>query len=251
MNASPNQPRRPNYGIDAPGLVLRFAAIGIISFILGCALIVAQKVGLPIWTRFPVSPLLWMGVSFLLTALVMLWGSKIGKLRLRDRVIARIPWRGDEMVLDVGCGHGLMLIGAAKRLHSGKAIGIDLWQTEDQAGNSRAATWRNIEIENVADRVELHDGDARALPFASNQFDVVLSSWALHNVYDRPGRDAALREIIRVLKPGGGLAIIDIRHTAQYAETLQAGGMLDIQRSSPNFLFIVPSYSIVARKPCP
>src|SRR5439155_13314827 len=100
-------------------------------------------------------------------------GSKVGKLRFREKLLSEIPWRGDEQVLDVGCGHGLMLIGAAKRLKTGKAIGVDLWQKEDQAGNSREATWENIALENVAERVELKDGDARQLPFADGSFDVV------------------------------------------------------------------------------
>jgi ubiquinone/menaquinone biosynthesis C-methylase UbiE len=79
--------------------------------------------------------------------------------------------------MDVGCGHGLMLIGAAKQLWTGKAIGIDLWQAEDQACNSRDATWRNIELKNLTARVELRDGDACQLPFDDNHFDVVFSSW--------------------------------------------------------------------------
>ena len=77
----------------------------------------------------------------------MLWGSRVGKLRLRDKLIGSIPWRGDELVLDVGCGHGLLLIAAAKRLRGGKAISVDLWKNQDQADNSREATWRNVEIE--------------------------------------------------------------------------------------------------------
>ena len=141
-----------------------------------------------------------------------------------------------------------MLIGAAKRLKSGKAVGIDLWQVEDQAGNSRKATWRNVVAENVQDRVELHDGDARKLPFPENSFDVVLSSWALHNIYDAPGREAALREIARVLKPGGRVAIIDIRHTAEYAAVLRQAGIAGVQRKGPNFLFVIPSYSVTAGK---
>ena len=239
----------PNYGIDAPILVTAFMAIGIAGCVLALPLGFGSYVGLPAWLRFVIPPAITMGVWFLLTAAVMLWGSKIGKLRLRDKLIASIPWRGDEQVLDVGCGHGLMLIGAAKQLHGGKAVGIDLWQTADQAGNSRAATWHNVELENVADRVELIDGDARAMPFPNHQFDVVLSSWALHNIYDRPGRYAAIREIVRVLKPGGRLVIIDIRHTAEYAEVLKDGGMAEVRRGRPNFLFFIPSHVLTARKP--
>ena len=112
----------------------------------------------------------------------MTWGSRVGKLQLPDRVLAKIPWHGDEQVLDVGCGHGLMVIGAAKRLSTGKATGIDIWEKEDQAGNSAAATQANVDREGVAARVELRDADARALPFADASFDVILSSWALHKI---------------------------------------------------------------------
>jgi hypothetical protein len=52
-------------------------------------------------------------IYFLLVAGGMVWYSKVGKLRMRDRVLELILWRGDEMVLDIGCGRGLLLIGAA------------------------------------------------------------------------------------------------------------------------------------------
>lgn len=200
------------------------------------------------WTRLIVFPALAIGCTFLLEGGIMLWGSKVGKLRLRDKLIRSIPWRGDEWVLDVGCGHGLLLIAAARQLRGGKAVGIDLWKKEDQAGNSRDATWRNVELENVADKVELKDGDARNLEFADNTFDVVLSSWALHNIYDQAGRRAAVREAVRVLKPGGRKAIVDIRHTSEYARVLEQSRMLDIKRSGPNFLFVIPTFTLAATK---
>src|SRR5205814_9942817 len=148
----------------------------------------------------------------LCTAALMLWSSLYGKVRQRDRVLRMIAWRGDEQVLDVGCGHGLMLIGAAKRLASGRAIGIDIWQSVDQASNSAEATRRNAELEGVADRIEIRDGDARKIPFDDASFDVIVSSLAIHNIYDATEREQALREIARVTKPGGHVAIADIRH---------------------------------------
>ncbi|MEJ0090771.1 MAG: class I SAM-dependent methyltransferase [Limisphaerales bacterium] len=201
------------------------------------------------WAHSVARPCFSIGWSALISGSVMLWGSKAGKLHLRDKIISSISWRGDEMVLDVGCGHGLMLIGAAKRLTSGKAVGIDLWQKEDQSDNSRESTLKNVRLENVAERVELLDGDARKLPFADNSFDVVLSSWALHNIYDRAERDGAVREIVRVLKPGGRLIIADIRHTGQYAKVLQQSRMLNIQRGWPNFLFVTPTFTLTAIRP--
>lgn len=239
---------RPNYGLDAPGVVRTFFLLGSAGLIAGTLLFLAALHGFPSM-QFLAWPLASIGVVFLAQGSMMIWASKCGKMYLRDHVLDTIPWRGDEQVLDVGCGHGLMLIGAAKRLPSGKATGIDLWQKEDQAGNSRDATWRNVECENVADRVELRDGDARKMPFADNSFDVILSSWALHNIYDAAGRETAIREIARVLKPGGRVAIVDIRHSAEYEQTFRQCRMTDVKRLGPNFLFVIPSFKVSATKP--
>lgn len=95
----------------------------------------------------------------------MIWSSRVGKLRVRNRLVDSLELRGDETVLDVGCGRGLLLLGVAKRLRTGRAHGVDIWKTEDQSGNSREAAIRNGELEGVADRVEVHDGDAHRLPF--------------------------------------------------------------------------------------
>lgn len=249
MNGPSTSLKKANYGLDAPTVVRGLFLAGMILLGLGAVSILLLKKGFPHWMPFIAGPALGMGCTLLLEAGVMFWGSKIGKLRLRDKVIAAIPWRGDEVVLDVGCGHGLMLIGAARRLSSGKAVGIDLWQKVDQAGNSCEATWRNVECEGVAANVELQDGDARKLPFADNAFDVVLSSWALHNIYDKAGRDTAVREIVRVLKPGGRLAIIDIRHTKEYEQVLGECQLADINRAGPNFLFVISTFTLTATKP--
>ena len=238
----------PNYGIDAPDVVRRFFKLGAFGILLGCASIFTITHGLLPLTRFIIFPALAFGCTFLLQGAIILWGSKVGKLRLRDKIINSIPWRGDEIVLDVGCGHGLLLIAAARHLRTGKAIGIDLWKNEDQADNSREATWRNVQLENIADRVELKDGDAQKLDFPDNTFDVVLSSWAIHNIYNAPGRAVAIREIVRVLKPAGKLAIADIRHIAEYALVLRECSMANIKQSGPNFLFVIPTFTLTATK---
>jgi arsenite methyltransferase len=228
-----NQQQRPNYGVDSPYVFLTFLFLGLLCVVLSFRL------------RF-----LWItAVIFLFEGLWMVWASRAGKFRVRDKLLDSISWRGNEQVLDVGCGHGLMLIGAAKRLRDGKATGIDLWQKQDQAGNSREATLLNVQLENVADRVEIVDGDARKLPFSDNTFDVVVSSWALHNIPDRVGRETAIREIARVLNPGGRVLIIDIRYTGDYVGVLRQCNLSDIRRAGPNFLFLIPSMTLSAIKP--
>src|SRR5207245_8352274 len=56
-----------------------------------------------------------MGSVFAAEAGLMVLTSRWGKLKARDRLLSRHAWRGDEQVLDVGCGRGLLLLGAAKR----------------------------------------------------------------------------------------------------------------------------------------
>ena len=136
-------------------------------------------------------------------ALWMLWSSKIGKVREREKLLDRIPWTGAERVLDVGCGRGLLLVGAARRLTTGRAVGIDIWQAEDLSGNRPEATLENARLEGVADRVEVQTADMRKIPFPDGSFDVVVSSQAIHNIYDSAGRAQAIGEIARVLAPGG------------------------------------------------
>src|SRR6478736_6010225 len=155
-----NDNRTPDYGLDAPVAVrnmLIVAALGIISLI-------ARLLG--VWSRQDViaviaRPLMVGGLSFGAMALWMIYDSKIGKVRERDTYLDKINWNGHERVLDVGCGLGLFLIGAAKRLSTGRAVGIDKWQQEDLSGNNAAGTLRNAMIEGVADKVEVHTGRAR------------------------------------------------------------------------------------------
>ncbi len=240
---------KADYGLDAPLVVRRLALGGLALLCAGivlCILPATSQIG---WLRPWALRGITASIGCLATAGVMFWGSKVGKLRLRDRLLATFSWRGDERVLDVGCGHGLMLIGAARQLTTGQAIGIDLWKKEDQAGNSADATRENLRREGVAERVELRDCDARALPFEDGIFDVVLSSWALHNIYEPAGRAQAVREICRVLKPGGRVALTDIRHASEYARELRLASMGNVRRSWPNFIFVTPTVTVFAEKP--
>src|SRR5215472_656192 len=240
--------KRAEYGIDAPTVVRNFFLIGVAGLLVGSMLAQFGSGHLPNWMVSFYGAFLGIGTCFVLQGLLMIWGSKVGKLRLRDKMIDSVSWRGDEQVLDVGCGHGLMLIGAAKRLTTGNAQGIDIWQQEDQASNSPRATIENALREGVADRIELRDADARELPFLDGSFDVVLSSFAIHNIYDVVGREKAIREIHRVLKPGGQLVLADIRHTSQYAD-LRSLGWDQVNRWFPNFLFITPTRVVRGAKP--
>lgn len=157
-----------------------------------------------------------------------LHATRRGKFAVWAEILAGLPLHGDETVLDMGCGRGAVLCAAAQRLPRGRAIGVDLWQA-DQTGNSADATMANAAAENIADRIELHTADMTALPLADNSVDVVVSNLAIHNIPTRDGRRRALTEAVRVLRPGGRLAIADLRETRNHAARLREIGWRDVQ----------------------
>jgi arsenite methyltransferase len=154
---------------------------------------------------------------FALSVASFLWATWRGKFSVWAELLNGLNLNGNETLLDVGCGRGAVLIIAAKRLPCGRAVGVDIWSKTDQSGNSEAITLRNAEVEGVADRVALYTADMRALPFSDQAFDIITSSLAIHNIPDKEGREQALEEILRVLKPGGTALVADILHVREYA----------------------------------
>ncbi len=183
-------------------------------------------VGIPLWAGA-----LALGLYLAVMEAGMLHYSLMGKLRLRDRLLRSIRWSGHERVLDVGCGRGLLLVGAARKLTDGTAMGVDPWVQGAVSGNRPAAALRNAELEGVARRVAVRDGDARQLPFEGTSFDVVISNFVLHEMDTRDDRERMLRELARVLTPGGQIALVDFIFTEQAVRVLRECGVTDARRA--------------------
>jgi arsenite methyltransferase len=239
---------QPDYGLDAPKLVRRLAVRGTLILIFAVILYIANRAGSPGAAPALAGIFGCIGLGFLVAAAMMLWSSRVGKLKLRDRMLDGFSWRGDESVLDVGCGRGLLLIGAAKRLKTGKATGVDIWQSEVLTGNRPDAALSNAKIEGVASRIKIETADARKLPFGASSFDIVISSRAIHHIPSAQERAKALREIARVLKPGGRVAIFDVYHTSEYAKALRQLGLTDVSLSGFSFLWGLPCRMVTASK---
>ena len=177
-----------------------------------------------------------------------------GKFRVWAELLNKLGLQGDERILDLGCGRGAVLLLAAQHLTTGRGVGVDLWRSADQSGNSAEATRRNAIAEGVADRVELHTADMTALPFEDNSFDVVVSSLAIHNIRGHAGREKAIHEAVRVLRPGGRLMIADIRGTRRHEARLARIGMSDVTRRRLGWRFWwggpwAPTCLVIATKP--
>ncbi|MGA7382156.1 MAG: class I SAM-dependent methyltransferase [Terriglobales bacterium] len=232
---------KPDYGIDAPGVVRNL-------FIAGVLLLVLSSM-FPVLRLGPVI-FLWKsgayvtGILCLIEGVLMIIYAKHGKFLHRDRMLGMLNWKGDEQVLDVGAGRGLLMIGAAKKLTTGKAVGIDIWSTKDLSGNAMEKTLRNADLEGVRNKIDVQSGDASAMKFPDASFDVVVSNLCIHNIPSRAGRDQACREIIRVLKPGGKAIISDFIKTGDYVKAFKAAGAVT-SRTGLDFLRAFPPHRII------
>lgn len=114
-----------------------------------------------------------------------------------------------ETVLDVGCGAGMDLLLAARRVGpTGKAIGVDMTDAmiESARASARAAGLRQVEV---------RKGDATSLPVEDASVDAVISNGVLNLV---PEKERAFAEIVRVLKPGGRFQVADILLDVELSE---------------------------------
>jgi len=221
---------KANYGIDAPGTVFAVAVVGIASSFVGIFVGSAAGIGAGIgpWA---------LAVVLLLVSVSMIVTSKVAKPRLWGRELDALALRGDEQALDAGCGRGVVTVALARRLPHGSVVGVDIWRNGDQSGNSRRNAQLNVDLAAVGGRVDLQDGDLKALPFADATFDVVTVSLALGTIRDEGDRRAALDELRRVARPGARVLIVDSRRTGEAEAGLQAAGWDDVSNAGSAVLY--------------
>ena len=227
--------KKGNYGLDAPYVVGAYILTGLLFLVLG----------INFFNKFYYAS--WgvnIGIIFIILGFYMVYGSKVGKYKLREGIIKKLNIKGDEKVLDVGCGRGLMLNGVAAHLSTGKAYGIDIWHGSDQSGNNKNAAMDNAKIEGTEDKIEIINADMRKMPFENESFDIIVSSLAIHNLNSDEERKKAMVEIARVAKKGCKVAILDLAHINLYKEVLCENGF-KADENIKNHFDIFPSVKIL------
>ena len=210
---------RADYGFDAPAVAI-WLAVATVALI-GLTVVLAVTVG-GWWWLIPLVYALFFGLS----CASYVYTTRRGKFVVWSGLLADLRLTGGERVVDIGCGRGAVLTMLARRVPRGRAVGVDLWRSVDQSGNDPAHALHNAVAEGVT--VELLTADMRALPLATGSVDVVVSSLAIHNIPDGPGRLRAVAEAARVLRPGGRLVVADFRHARAYEGELAGLGLTDL-----------------------
>ncbi len=237
------------YGIDKPERVRAFAMVGVMLIATGLSQFIALRGSVEIWPELILSICLWVGLLLILVAGIMLWSSRSGKYGLAWKMLEDMSWIGKEHVLDVGCGRGLLTILAARKVPIGTVTGIDIWSQEQLSDNTKEAAVENARLERVSERVKFEDGDVTKLGFSANNFDKIISSLCLHGIGSRLERNKAVVNLIRILKPGGEIAIMDILHTREYKIVFEKQGLKNIRRSPMKFLYCLPTRYVIGYKP--
>ena len=130
---------------------------------------------------------------------LVLWSMNRRHSRLTDWGLQHISIEERDTILDVGCGGGRTVSKLAAAANKGTVCGIDY--AEESVAAARRANRQLIRL----GRVEIQQASVSALPFAEDRFDLVT---AVETHFWWQDLDAGMREILRVLKPGGRLVII-------------------------------------------
>lgn len=233
--------KKINYGIDAPKVIRNLLVSGILLLL--CSIFLPDNLFPPISIILKRSSLM-PGICLTITGLLMIVYAKIGKYNHRDRILNLHNWKGNENVLDVGTGLGLLMIGAAKKLSTGKAYGIDIFNTYDLSDNSIEQTKTNAELEKVTPKVEILKENILKTNFNEGYFDVIVSNLCLHNLYKSEEKEQACIEIHRILKRNGKAIISDYKGIGEYKKTFQKLDM-NVEKIGTYYFDTFPPLTII------
>jgi len=240
---------KTGYGIDDPRTIAELLIAGVLAVAVGIIISAYTASSEP---RTAAAALIGgPGVGFLIlvVAAALFWSSRLGKKREMTKLINGLPWGGEEVVLDLGCGRGFSAVTTAKKLQTGFTVGMDTWPKARVSGNDPLSVIANASAESVGARVFAVKAYSTQLPFADESMDAVISGVAIHHLVPRRQRQTLFAEMTRVLKDGGRVGILDAGNGIEYSTILTELGMRDVEMHRLRFSSFPPFHIVTARKP--
>ncbi|MCP4763736.1 MAG: class I SAM-dependent methyltransferase [archaeon] len=200
---------KPYYGNWVPKKIIKIGFfVGFISLILAYFIPIPYlQVGIGGFGIFSLAGTFYMVYAF------FMFSPKGGNIqeKIHDLIAYKLPWDGDGICLDIGCGNAPVSIRVAKKYPNAKIIASDYWG-ETHFEYTEKECSQNAKIEGVIDRFEFKHANAAKLPFDDNSFDAVVSNLVFHEVNDfKSGeKHKSIIEALRVLKKGGVFAFQDL-----------------------------------------
>src|SRR5215469_3349275 len=124
----------------------------------------------------------------------------LGADRARKKLFYQASVQPQHRVLDIGCGTGTFAVAMKRWLPSVQVVGLD--------PDPKALVRSRRKAERAGVSIRFDQGFANALPYSDSSFDRVFSSLMFHHL-PQDGKLATMREVRRVLKPGGSLHLLD------------------------------------------
>ena len=180
------------------------------------------------------------------------WWARGSLGEVHGTLVALANLHGDEEVLDVGCGTGILTSCLIQASDGIVVCGLDAGSHMIKAAEKRMQRHRH--------RVEYRIGTATRLPYSDGRFDVVVSCLLFH-LLQGPEKELALREIFRILRPGGKYVCAEFetvpvgfvgRHLSAYPGDLieTVGFDIDVQLTGPCITKRRPVVYRVLVRPC-
>lgn len=119
---------------------------------------------------------------------------------VRRELVSRANIEAGQHILDIGCGTGTLVVKMKRQYTAARVVGLD--------PDAKALQRAHIKAARAGVSVELEQGFADELPYQSESFDRVFSSFMFHHLNTQE-RENMLREVLRVLKPGGSFHLVD------------------------------------------